>query len=216
MSNNFRDSQQELIKSILNGDTSNFVKLVEPYYEKLFLKALSIVKYPDDAKDVLQDSFLAAYLSIKKFKNESNIYTWLYKIVVNKSIDYYKKRNKKKIESWNPYSNNKESDIYNISYNNSIKNEQNELFDYLISAINKLDEKYKEILIMRYFDNLSYEEISEIKKIRIGTVKSRLFKAKELLRKILLHEKKEIIKYINTMDLFILFFYLIRVWYDSR
>jgi len=75
--------------------------------------------------------------------------------------------------------------------------EQNELYEYLIYIINKLEYKYKEMIIMRYFDGLTYEEIAEVKAIRLGTVKSRLHKAKELLKKELLKEGK-----FNVMDFF--------------
>jgi len=191
-------NQDLLIDHILKGNQSQFIELIKPYYERLYLKAYSIVKDKNEAKDVLQDAFISAYLALPKFKKESNIYTWLYRIVVNKALDHLK--SKKREANYvnpdiNPYAEMEKSLFLEEKIQQ--KQEQNELYEYLIYIIDKLDYKYKEMIIMRYFDGLTYEEIAEIKAIRLGTVKSRLHKAKELLKKELLKEKK-----FNVMDFF--------------
>lgn len=164
-----------------------FFKSIQPYYEKLFIKAYSIVKNKEDAKDILQEALIAAYKAFSKFKGESNLYTWLYKILVNKSIDFL--RNSKKEDDLiqkisNPYDSQSNFFLYEFEE----MYEQNKIFKSLIKIINNLENKYKELIIMKYFDGLTYEEIAEIKNIKLGTVKSRLFKAKE---KILLMAKND-------------------------
>ncbi len=187
--------EKELIENIINGNLTDFTTLIEPYYEKLYLKVRSIIKDPDESYDVLQEALISAYNSLNKFKGNSSIYTWLYKIVVNKSIDYLKRKKKKdKIQySFKKSYDDREEEGYN-SYKNYYElqenYEQNELFEYLIDLIENMDKKYKEILIMKYFDELSYEEIADIKQIKLGTVKSRLNKAKEILKKKLIKENK--------------------------
>jgi len=185
-------NQRVLIDNVIHGNKSDFITLIEPYYERLYLKIYSIVKNENDAKDILQDALIAAYISLKNFKKESSIYTWLYRIVVNKALDYLKSQKKENQyidPNYNPYSENSQFFVENI-LNVPEKKEQNELYEYLMYEIEQLEERYKEILIMRYFDGLTYEEIAEVKNIRIGTVKSRIHKAKELLKKRLVNNKK--------------------------
>jgi RNA polymerase sigma-70 factor (ECF subfamily) len=185
-------NQRVLIDNVIHGNKSDFITLIEPYYERLYLKIYSIVKNENDAKDILQDALIAAYISLKNFKKESSIYTWLYRIVVNKALDYLKSQKKENQyidPNSNPYSENLQFFVENI-LNVPEKKEQNELYEYLMYEIEQLEERYKEILIMRYFDGLTYEEIAEVKNIRIGTVKSRIHKAKELLKKRLINNKK--------------------------
>jgi RNA polymerase sigma-70 factor (ECF subfamily) len=185
-------NQRVLIDNVIHGNKSDFITLIEPYYERLYLKIYSIVKNENDAKDILQDALIAAYISLKNFKKESSIYTWLYRIVVNKALDYLKSQKKENQyidPNYNPYSENLQFFVENI-LNVPEKKEQNELYEYLMYEIEQLEERYKEILIKRYFDGLTYEEIAEVKNIRIGTVKSRIHKAKELLKKRLVNNKK--------------------------
>lgn len=167
-----------------------FIKNIQPYYERLFIKAYSIVKNKEDAKDILQEALIAAYKAFSKFKGKSNLYTWLYKIVVNKCIDFL--RNSKKEDNLiqkisKPYNpNNSHLDFFLYEFEEIY--EQNKIFKSLIKIVNNLENKYKELIIMKYFDGLTYEEIAEIKNIKLGTVKSRLSKAKE---KILLMAKND-------------------------
>lgn len=209
MLNELYKKEKELIDNIISGNSTDFTTLIEPYYEKLYLKVRFIIKDPEESYDVLQEALISAFNSLNKFKGNSSIYTWLYRIVVNKSLDYLKqKRKKDKIyfSYDNPYT---EKDEIINNFNRNINNiqqnyEQNELFNHLINIINSMQEKYKEILIMRYFDDLSYEEIAEIKQIKIGTVKSRLNKAKEILKKKLINENKFFNEKFNLIYLFLL------------
>ncbi|MFN3603601.1 MAG: RNA polymerase sigma factor [Leptonema sp. (in: bacteria)] len=161
----------------------DFFEILYPYYERLYIKALSILKNKEDAKDVLQDALMAAYKSFSKFQGKSNVYTWLYKILVNKCYDFLKKSKKEEnllVKINDPYL--KKSNSFVMEEFEKLY-EQNEIFKSLIHIINTLESKYREIIIMRYFDGLSYEEISQVKNIKLGTVKSRLSKAKEKLNR---------------------------------
>lgn len=210
----FQKKERDLINSIIKGNISDFSILIEPYYEKLYLKVLSMIKDPNDAYDVLQEALISAYNSLKKFKGNSSIYTWLYRIAVNKSIDFVKqkkKQNKILQIPKNPYDDREDNFSSHSSKNMNVQQnyEQKELFETLINIIEKMDEKYKEILIMRYFDDLSYEEIAEIKQIKLGTVKSRLNKAKEILKKKLSYDGNFFLQDMMV----IIFFYVIYIKY---
>jgi len=174
--------EKELIERVKKGESSAFYELISDYRIRLFRKACGLLGNPEDAEDILQEALVTAYQAIHKFRGESGIYTWLYRIVVNKCRDHLRSRRSKKEESLEPFS--------PIISDNRISLEKNlELSDdagYLISKINSLNKKYKQILIMRYYDELSYQEIAELSHINVGTVKSRLFKARELLKRAIL------------------------------
>ena len=174
-----RLEEAELIARIKAGDERAFVQLTSRFSEKLYRKAYSMVSSPDDAQDVLQDAYLSAFRAFPKFRAESGVYTWLYRIVVNKAKDYLaKKRNKREnlIDS-------QEIQFEDDRTNFQESVEKSENTKLLLNEINAMDDIYKDILLQRYFDEMSYQEIAELNGINIGTVKSRLFKAKEILKK---------------------------------
>lgn len=181
-----REREKILLKRIKSGDKSAYVELVTPFRERLFRKAKSMVKDDDDAEDVVQDSLISGYRSINKFRAEAGVYTWLYRIVVNKSKDLL---TKKKKESEKPIDENA-SQFIDMRMGYEKKLELSEDSDYLINKINQLDEVYRQILELRYFEEMSYSDIAEVLNCNVGTVKSRLFKAKELLKHLILQDKK--------------------------
>lgn len=181
-----REKEKQLLKKIKNGDKSAYVELVTPFRERLFRKAKSMVKDDDDAEDIVQDSLISGYRSINKFRAEAGVYTWLYRIVVNKSKDLLTKRKKeseKRIEE-------NENQFVDNRMGYEKKLELSEQSNYLISKINELDEIYRQVIELRYFEEMSYADISRVINCNVGTVKSRLFKAKELLKHIILKDKK--------------------------
>ncbi|MCB1158517.1 MAG: sigma-70 family RNA polymerase sigma factor [Leptospiraceae bacterium] len=181
-----REREKLLLKRIKAGDKAAYVELVTPFRERLFRKAKSMVKDDDDAEDIVQDSLISGYKSINKFRAESGVYTWLYRIVVNKSKDLL---TKKKKESEKPIEENENQFVdERISYEKKL--ELTEESNYLINKINELDSIYKQVIELRYFEEMSYSDIAEVLNCNVGTVKSRLFKAKELLKHLILQDKK--------------------------
>lgn len=158
-----------LINLAKNGDKDAFISLIKNIEKKLFKIAYTLC--PEEAEDILQETYLQAYLGIKKFKENSTFYTWIYRIMMN--IIY--KRNRKK-------------PLFVKIQKISSQNDE-ELKEKVRSALRKLPSKYSEVLILFYFEEYSIKEISEILSIKEGTVKSRLFKAKKILKKLI--EKNE-------------------------
>ncbi|MCB1316913.1 MAG: sigma-70 family RNA polymerase sigma factor, partial [Leptospiraceae bacterium] len=132
--------------------------------------------------DVLQDALLTAYRALPRFRGESGIYTWLYRIVVNKCRDYLRSSRNTRQESMDPTQAVISDDRISVEKNLELSDDAG----YLMTKINGLDDKYRQILVYRYYDELSYEEIAELIHVNIGTVKSRLFKARELLKRSIL------------------------------
>lgn len=175
--------EKGLIELVKQGDESAFVELVTPCRERLFRKAYSIIGNPDDAEDILQESLISAYRAIHSFRGESGIYTWLYRIVVNRCRDFLRSSGgKKKLEALDPFTMVVKDERPGVEK----KYEHSEASSYLIGKVENLSGKYKKILLMRYYDELSYQEISDLLHVNVGTVKSRLFKARELLKRSIL------------------------------
>ncbi|MCM8772264.1 MAG: RNA polymerase sigma factor [Candidatus Omnitrophica bacterium] len=161
-----------LVKLAQSGNKEAFIALLKSVEKKLF-RVASIIS-PQEADDIIQETFLQAYLSIKKFRGNSSFYTWIYRIMMN---IIYKKNRRKKLVFKNYYS---------TSY---LDNEDEELKERLRECLRKLHPMFSEIITLFYFEDYTIKEISELLKIKEGTVKSRLFKAKKLLKKMI--EKNE-------------------------
>jgi RNA polymerase sigma-70 factor (ECF subfamily) len=174
-----RAKERELIERIKGGDSRAYMELVGEYRIRLFRKSCSLLGDPEDAEDVLQDALMTAYKALPRFRGESGIYTWLYRIVVNKCRDFLRSRKSGTADSLEHYEPILSDDRISVEKNHELSDDAG----YLIGKINGLDGKYREILVYRYYDDLSYEEIASLIEVNIGTVKSRLFKARELLKR---------------------------------
>lgn len=154
--------------------TSNFERKFEDYIinnnELFYRLAYSYVKNTDDALDVVQESIYKAFSSIDSLKDYSYIKTWFYRIIVNTSLDLLRKRKREVVtdEEYIFDENNGECDKY---HDIDLKN-----------ALDDLPEKYRSIIILRYFEDLKIEEISKVLNENINTVKTRLYKGLKILR----------------------------------
>jgi RNA polymerase sigma-70 factor (ECF subfamily) len=147
-----------------------------------------MVSDKNEVEDLIQEVFIKVYNSLKNYSQEYAFSTWIYRIAINNTIDYLRK---KKLETFSIHSDEEEDDdrpkyeIPDTSYSAdaSIILEQRQ--QIINDAINSLPEKYKKVIELRHKEELSYEEISEILNLPIGTVKAHLFRARELLNKYL-------------------------------
>ena len=181
-----KERELVLLNKIRSGDKSAYMELIQPYTERLLRKAISMTKNDDDAEDVLQDALISGFRSIGNFRADSGVYTWLYRIVINKSKDFLlktKNRGEKPISEG-------EYLILDERMGYEKKLELNDESDYLIKKINLLDDVFKQVIELRYFEEMSYAEIATVLDCNIGTVKSRLFKAKEILKHMILNDEK--------------------------
>jgi RNA polymerase sigma-70 factor, ECF subfamily len=172
-----------------NGDTEAFEILVERHQKKMLNTAFRMMGNYDEACDVTQEAFLAAYKSIKQFKAEAKFSTWLYRIVVNYSKNRLKQlRNIAMREgvSIDDSGEIKTEEMLNQSLVNGASPgaylEKREREVQVQKCITSLDEEYREVLVLRDIQGFSYEEIRDILKIPDGTVKSRLFRARNALK----------------------------------
>lgn len=167
----------EIIERCKNKDLLAFEKLFSIYENKIYNLSYYTLKNKEDALDVTQDVCLKIYKSIEKFKGNSKISTWIYRITYNTCLDYLrKKKDEISYEEAVNFEIDNEYRVENIVEKNEIKNE-------IKKCILKLGNDHRTIIILRDINGLSYQEISEILGIEIGTVKSRVNRAREALKK---------------------------------
>lgn len=178
--------ERRLIAEALKGRTDSFGELVLRYQDRLYHASLRIADTPEDAYDVVQDAFLNAYQSLASFKGDSEFFTWLYRIAFNAAIS--QKRKRKTTASLDGGRNGKPiaepvDDSHGITPGDTM--EQGEEEAKLHEAIRKLSTEHRAVLVMKDIDGLKYEEIAEVMGVPIGTVRSRLHRARLDLRHLL-------------------------------
>jgi RNA polymerase sigma-70 factor (ECF subfamily) len=176
-----------LIKRAKNGDVEAYEDLVRAYYKTVFNIALRMFSNNEDASDITQEVFIKIYKSIGTFEGKSSLKTWIYRITTNLCLDEFRSRKNMKVVSFDEQIE-QSNDRYNIEFKTeSITPESNllkkEVKEALNIAITELPKDLRIALILRDVQNLSYEEISSFLKCPQGTVKSRISRARQLLRK---------------------------------
>lgn len=180
---------QSLIAECLQGNTAAFGELVRRYQDRLYHSVYRLVDNAEDAQDVVQDAFLNAYQSLDGFKGGSRFFTWLYRIAVNTAISLKRKRrvavrmetgsNGKCIDPADPSEENRPGHAL----------EQAELERRVHEALGRLSPEHRAVLIMKDMEGQKYEAMAEILQVPIGTIRSRLHRARLELREVL--EKNE-------------------------
>jgi len=166
--------EKSIIKAVLEGDAESFRLLVERYQKPVIRMIANLINDRHTCEDVAQEVFLAAYKKLPSFDPaRSSFSTWLFTIARNKSINAVKKM---KIM---PVSNPPENTDFSEPGDTLIRNE---LFVKLDRALESLQPKHRRALVMAEFENLPYEQIAQIEGVRIGTIKSRINRAKNRLR----------------------------------
>ena len=170
------------------GDTKAFEKIVRKYEKYVCTAVYSVVKNYDDAYDVSQEVFLKLYHNIGSFKGESSFSSWLYRIARNAALDFLRKE-KKSLRSVSLYYENTSGEEVELeipdttSKNNPESNYlEKESKQIIYSALDEISEQHREIILLRNICGFSYEEIGKMLNLETGTVKSRLFRAREALR----------------------------------
>lgn len=177
-----RASDEELMFSFQKGNERAYQEIIKRYKDKLLNHIFYFVKSKETAQDVLQDTFVRVYLNKDKYKDIAKVSTWIYTIAINLSKTELAKG--KRYDKFSITGKNGEKD-YEIRDNHASTDKEilkNEMKQKILDSIDLLEEKFKEIIVLRDIDNLSYEEISEILEIPVGTVKSRINRARLSLR----------------------------------
>ena len=180
--------EQASIRLAKEGDEQAFEALVTAYERKVYNYALRSTGNEEDAMDVTQEVFLRVYRSLPGFKEESSFSTWLYRITYNICVDFSRKHAKRKelyLGVDGETADGKEIELPDESYAPEAVYGQKELREEIAGALMHLSDQHREVLVMREINGMSYAQIAEVLELEEGTVKSRIARARENLRKII-------------------------------
>ena len=178
-------TENELVRAAASGDEAAFGQLVRMYENKAYHLALRMCPNAEDAYDVAQEAFLAAWRGLPSFRGESGFSTWLYRLVSNAAIDHLRRT---KHQRGNVSLDDEELnlDAPDPAPGPQENAEGADLQRVVQEGLSRLGDDHRTVLVMREMQELSYDEIARTLQIDIGTVKSRLARARNALRKILL------------------------------
>jgi RNA polymerase sigma-70 factor (ECF subfamily) len=176
---------EELVLLIIEGDKELFGELIERYEMKLTRYVKRFTQHTDDVSDIIQIVFIKAYVNLKSFDTSRSFNSWIYRIAHNESVTYLKKRSNEKVsfidfDTFLPHPFAKEE-----TDDRTLKREMKELLDTSLSDVSP---KYREVLVLYYYDELSYQEIADVLHIPTATVGVRIKRGKEALEKMLVNQ----------------------------
>jgi RNA polymerase sigma-70 factor, ECF subfamily len=175
----------DLVRRSVAGDDLSFRQLVTKHKEKVRNLIYLTLNNSEPVDDLAQDVFITVFKNLNKFRYESQFSTWLYRITINKCKDHLRRQKIRSI-----FSPIKETDEEEISFNPT---EDIDISEIVQKAISKLPEKLRTPLVLKEIEGMSYQEISDTLECEIGTVKSRIFRAREGLKKLLEPYQKELL-----------------------
>ncbi|MBA4145263.1 MAG: RNA polymerase subunit sigma-24 [Flavobacterium psychrophilum] len=186
----------KLIDLAVVGDDKAYAKLLQRYKRPVYHMILKMVRNVDDAEDLTIESFAKAFRSLHKFKKDFTFSTWLFRIATNNTIDFIRKKKLNTLSIENTYTDDDGQsvsiDVEDINpdpQEEAIKGQKEELIQVFV---NMLPPKYQKLVRLRYFNELSYEEIAVELEAPLGTVKAQLHRARELMYDLIKNKKEHI------------------------
>jgi len=175
-------SDEELVKKAIEGDEKAFMVLVRRYETAIFRLAMALLGHREDAEDATQDTFVLAFRRLQTLRDESSFPLWLRKLAIRICLRYRRRR----IVEQNfvePLSDERESEIlFRTDLDPKSEVEKSELRELVRRAVSELPEPFQVVIVLYHMDGLSYDEIAKVLGVPIGTVRSRLARAREMLR----------------------------------
>jgi RNA polymerase sigma-70 factor (ECF subfamily) len=182
-----------LISECLAGNTAAFGDLVTRYQDRLYNTVFRLVNQPEDARDAVQEAFLSAYQSLASFKGDSLFFTWLYRIAINTAISL-----KRKQRAALRLTSGLESGTLNEPADPSDTTQPGRALEMaedekiIQQALNRLSPEHRTVLVLKDMEGRKYEDMAEVLEVPIGTIRSRLHRARLELRDILLQDEKKL------------------------
>ena len=175
---------EDLVLRVQQGDKSAFDFLVIKYQHKIIQLVNRYVKDPSEAQDVAQEAFIKAYRALGNFRGDSAFYTWLYRIAINTAKNYLVSRSRRssdyQVDVQDAEAIENAPQLQGMETPERLLLNQ-EIIDTIKTAIDKLPEEMRTAIILREFEGMSYEEIAEAMDCPVGTVRSRIFRAREAI-----------------------------------
>ena len=179
-------SEQELVARAREGDAAAFDELMREHHGRIYALLYNMTSNKEDAEDLLQEVFLKAWQALPKFKGQSSFYTWVYRIGVNRAINYVRKRKRRRGLSLDDVDLGMERDpalVEMASSSTPVRETRlKEIQEKLNEALQVLSEKHRAVVIMHDIEGMPHNRIAEILDCSAGTVRSRLFYARQQLQ----------------------------------
>lgn len=182
--------EQDFINDLRAGKAFAYGKLIDLFQQKVFATCISFVPNKEDAEDIAQDVFVEVFNSIKKFKGNSKLSTWIYRITTNKCLEFIRKRNTKKRFAFLQSIMGNDIPVDKTKYFTEMNHpgillENKEKSETLFKAINQLPDAQRVVFTLSKVDGMSYQEICEVTEKSLSSVESLMFRAKKNLQDIL-------------------------------
>ena len=186
-----REQEAQIVRRVLEGDVNAFEDLVTEHEKGVYAIAQRMTGNAEDAADMAQETFIKAYNSLSSFRGDSKFSVWLYRIATNVCLDFLRSRSRKPTVSLSVEDDDGEEtqmDIADESQSPEQLLERGLTRDAVRRGLKSLSPEYRQILLLREIQGLSYEEIAEALALEVGTVKSRIFRARKRLCAFLLED----------------------------
>ena len=182
--------EQDFINDLRTGKQFAYAKLIELFQQKVFATCISFVPNKEDAEDIAQEVFVEVFNSINKFKGNSKLSTWIYRITTNKCLEFIRKRNTKKRFAFLQSIMGNDIPVDKTKYFTEMNHpgillENKEKSETLFKAINQLPDAQRVVFTLSKVDGMSYQEICEVTEKSLSSVESLMFRAKKNLQDIL-------------------------------
>jgi RNA polymerase sigma-70 factor (ECF subfamily) len=182
-----------LVRQCQNGDLEAMTCLIVKYQDRIYNTILKICRNHDDAAELTQDTFVKVLENINSFRSKSSFYTWLFRVAVNHTLNYCKRRFKLSPVSLDAENDQDEGSKGKLAavlvapdgLDPAVVAQQKELSQIVVNLIGQLQQEYRVVLVLRDIEQMTYAEIAEVLRIETGTVKSRLSRARAKLRELL-------------------------------
>lgn len=183
----------ELVERFKQGDDTAFLKIMERHQRKIFAKVQSLLHNHADAEEITQDTFIRALRGLDKFRGDSSLATWLYRIAVNLARNrywyFFRRRRQDSLSLDHALGENNEGTFSDLvaseAYDPAQETASGEFVELINVCLKKLDKPHRDVLTMRNVSNMPYDKIAKTLHIKVGTVKSRIARARESMRKLM-------------------------------
>lgn len=186
-----REQEAAIVRKVLGGDANAFETLVLEYEKNVYNIALRMTGNSEDAADMTQEAFIKAYNSLQSFRGDSKFSVWLYRIVSNVCLDFLRSKNRRPTVSLSVEDDDGEDaqlDVADESQSPELLLDRKLTRDSVRRGLDSLPPDYRQILLLREIQGLSYDEIAQALSLEVGTVKSRIFRARKRLCTLLIDD----------------------------
>ena len=178
------EHENQLIQLVREGDLSAWGELIRIHQDRLYNSIVRVVGHPDRARDVVQDAFIQAIENISRFDGKSQFFTWLYRIAFNRAMSMYRKH-KSEVSLEVARENAGDETMADSQDQPEDRVLQSELVEEVHQAIEQLSAEHRAVIVLREIEGCEYEQIAEILEVSLGTIRSRLHRARSEMRRLL-------------------------------